>query len=422
MLFNQGQTAQEQVFLAAFIFLVGFSVFILLLAWLNMGWVFWALVLWMIYKKIVRSFKERAYSKEVAKMPVTGQWYRACASAQWRNCVRAFYSRDVEDIRAETGNYYDDEEEDDIDLEYENSLDYSRDFPEWLNSVPDSLDGYEKEYFDLGSIGAGAQCLGDRYSGLHPDGLHDIPDWDKAYQNYLCAYEDKESDKENYEALQKYLREFRPSQYDENDEYEYDYENGEYDSKGCIAYRLGLVCFELGKREDSQRLNRYTEGTRFIQEALEGDVDDLDSILLLAKFLAAGEILAVAEKTQSREIKQIEEGLSDSSSNTRDVDNKHQETRLQWLWLEGIASEGYVDAQFNLGLAYAQGIHVERDLDKAIGWFSKAAEQGDEESKDNLDCLNEKQPIQFTAIRTHDVDELNPPEPKRVFCEGYMYS
>ena len=46
----------------------------------------------------------------------------------------------------------------------------------------------------------------------------------------------------------------------------------------------------------------------------------------------------------------------------------------------------------------------------------------DEESKDNLDCLNEKQPIQFTAIRTHDVDELNPPEPKRVFCEGYMYS
>ena len=56
MLFDQGHTAEEQLLGAGFIFLVGFSVFILLLTWLNIGWVFWALVLWMIYKKIVRSF------------------------------------------------------------------------------------------------------------------------------------------------------------------------------------------------------------------------------------------------------------------------------------------------------------------------------------------------------------------------------
>lgn len=395
MLFDQGHTAEEQLLGAGFIFLVGFSVFILLLTWLNIGWVFWALVLWMIYKKIVRSFKERAYSKKVAKMPVAAIDYRAAASDRWRGYVRTFYATDLSNYYESLDDYYDDEEEDGVNLEYESGPDYSRDFTGWLNSVRGHGDSHALDYFGPGIIAAGYQCLGDRYSGLHPDGQHDTPDWDKAYHHYLSAYNSKEDNEEEDEG---------------------------YDSKGCVAYRLGLVCFELGKREDSQRLNRYTEGTRYIQEALESDVDDLDSILLLAKFLAAGEILALAEKTQSREIEQIEEDLSESSSNTRDVDNKHQETRLQWLWLEGIASEGYVDAQFNLGLAYAHGIHVERDLDKAIGWFSKAAEQGDEESKDNLDCLNEKQPIQFTAIRTRDVEELNPPEPKRVFCEGYMYS
>ena len=40
------------------------------------------------------------------------------------------------------------------------------------------------------------------------------------------------------------------------------------------------------------------------------------------------------------------------------------------------ASEGFARAQFNLAMCYEQGKWVEPDIEKAIYWYQKSAEQG----------------------------------------------
>jgi len=44
-------------------------------------------------------------------------------------------------------------------------------------------------------------------------------------------------------------------------------------------------------------------------------------------------------------------------------------------------------AQGKLGLIYAKGLGVEKDLRKAAQWFTKAAQQGDVNAKANLQIL-----------------------------------
>ena len=46
-------------------------------------------------------------------------------------------------------------------------------------------------------------------------------------------------------------------------------------------------------------------------------------------------------------------------------------------WYTKSANQGYADAQFNLGVMYAQGKGVRQDCQKAVEWFTKAAGQGD---------------------------------------------
>lgn len=51
------------------------------------------------------------------------------------------------------------------------------------------------------------------------------------------------------------------------------------------------------------------------------------------------------------------------------------------------AEQGHVDAENNLGALYYMGDGVDRDEDKAIEWFEKAAAQGNEEAKANLEAI-----------------------------------
>jgi TPR repeat protein len=51
------------------------------------------------------------------------------------------------------------------------------------------------------------------------------------------------------------------------------------------------------------------------------------------------------------------------------------------------ADQGNVDAQNNLGVMYYSGEGVPRDPDKAKEWFSKAATQGNEDAKANLEAM-----------------------------------
>ena len=46
------------------------------------------------------------------------------------------------------------------------------------------------------------------------------------------------------------------------------------------------------------------------------------------------------------------------------------------LWFERAAEQGNASAQYNLGASYAEGVGVRRDMDTAAKWFRRAADQG----------------------------------------------
>jgi TPR repeat protein len=54
-----------------------------------------------------------------------------------------------------------------------------------------------------------------------------------------------------------------------------------------------------------------------------------------------------------------------------------------------VAECGDPEAQYKLGFSYDKGKGVDRDAEKSVYWFKKAAEQGDETAKDNLRQLRD---------------------------------
>jgi TPR repeat protein len=56
-------------------------------------------------------------------------------------------------------------------------------------------------------------------------------------------------------------------------------------------------------------------------------------------------------------------------------------------WFYRAAEQGYADAQFNLGLMYANGEGIEADTSKAVELFQKAAEQGNVDAQNNLAAM-----------------------------------
>ena len=53
-------------------------------------------------------------------------------------------------------------------------------------------------------------------------------------------------------------------------------------------------------------------------------------------------------------------------------------------WYRKAADQGYAKAQYNLGVAYAQGQGVPKDLQEAVKWFRKAADQRFAQAQYNL--------------------------------------
>ena len=51
------------------------------------------------------------------------------------------------------------------------------------------------------------------------------------------------------------------------------------------------------------------------------------------------------------------------------------------------AEQGDADAQYNLGVMYANGRGVRQDDAQAVQWYRKAAEQGDAEAQFNLGVM-----------------------------------
>ena len=55
-----------------------------------------------------------------------------------------------------------------------------------------------------------------------------------------------------------------------------------------------------------------------------------------------------------------------------------------------LAEQGYPLAECQVGYFYAEGLGVERDLDRALLWTRRAAEHGDRDGQFNLGCFYEE--------------------------------
>ncbi|MDO5133257.1 MAG: hypothetical protein Q4D81_09780 [Eubacteriales bacterium] len=55
------------------------------------------------------------------------------------------------------------------------------------------------------------------------------------------------------------------------------------------------------------------------------------------------------------------------------------------------AEQGNVEAQFNPGYMYEFGLGVERKNGKAFQWYTKSAEQGNEDAKEYLKKMGAKE-------------------------------
>jgi TPR repeat protein len=53
-------------------------------------------------------------------------------------------------------------------------------------------------------------------------------------------------------------------------------------------------------------------------------------------------------------------------------------------WYQKAADQGYVEAQYNLGIAYTIGKGVLKDDKQAVYWYQKAADQEYAEAQSNL--------------------------------------
>ncbi|QPB43699.1 sel1 repeat family protein [Rodentibacter haemolyticus] len=60
-------------------------------------------------------------------------------------------------------------------------------------------------------------------------------------------------------------------------------------------------------------------------------------------------------------------------------------------WAKKLAEQGVAQAQFNLGLMYANGQGVKQDDTQAVYWYQKAAEQGVADAQVNLGLMYEKE-------------------------------
>ena len=53
-----------------------------------------------------------------------------------------------------------------------------------------------------------------------------------------------------------------------------------------------------------------------------------------------------------------------------------------------MAEKGNAVAQRNLGWVYDEGNCIQKNMKEAVKWFQKAAEQGDENAKSQLDYMS----------------------------------
>ena len=84
------------------------------------------------------------------------------------------------------------------------------------------------------------------------------------------------------------------------------------------------------------------------------------------------------------------------------------------MWLNLAADQGYATAQFNLGFMYAQGRGVPQDYVQAHMWLNLAAVNGDADAINNHDFVAAKMtPAQIAEAQKMAAEWKPEPEPER---------
>jgi TPR repeat protein len=86
------------------------------------------------------------------------------------------------------------------------------------------------------------------------------------------------------------------------------------------------------------------------------------------------------------------------------------------------AEQGDAWAQLNLGAAYDNGIGVERDIDKALHWYQKAAEQGLAKAQYNLAHLLATEEISTVAAAEWMLKAANQGMADAQYLMGVIYA
>lgn len=82
-------------------------------------------------------------------------------------------------------------------------------------------------------------------------------------------------------------------------------------------------------------------------------------------------------------------------------------------WFTKLAALDDSNAQFNLGLLYAKGLGVPRDLEKAVYWMQLAADNGDEDAPDLIETFSKAQKAEKAA-------DAGDPQAQAELAEIYM--
>ena len=97
--------------------------------------------------------------------------------------------------------------------------------------------------------------------------------------------------------------------------------------------------------------------------------------------IAADKTETNTKSAQINKIIEAEEYFEKANSLMRD--EKYPEALK---WFRKAAELGHPKAQYNLGVCYANGIGVQKDMKEAVRWFRKAAEQGIAEAQFSVGC------------------------------------
>ena len=57
------------------------------------------------------------------------------------------------------------------------------------------------------------------------------------------------------------------------------------------------------------------------------------------------------------------------------------------VWFKRAGGQGCATAQYNLGCSYEKGEGIDKDREKALYWYGKAARQGDADAQARLEAF-----------------------------------